>query len=70
MKYIRALNTGWCNTIKVKSPVEDWIAKAKHLREKYSSRIQMDPDGSEIDDDLEAEDWGNEPVWTGITCVS
>lgn len=37
MKYLRAMSAGWSNTIHLKSPIQNWMAKAQHLRAKYSS---------------------------------
>lgn len=69
MKYLRAMSTGWGNTIHLKSPVQDWIVKARHLKEKYSAKVEVKPEGGAVDDP-ETKDWSDEPEWTGITCVS
>lgn len=45
------------------------MAKAQHLRAKCSSSDQVQHGGCE-EDDPETNDWRNEPVWTGISCVS
>lgn len=69
MLYLRAMTTGWSNTIDLGSPIKDWLAVAQRLREEYSNHMDVQPGGQD-QRDSSTNNWAEEPEWTGIHCVS
>lgn len=70
MLYLRAMTTGWSNTIDLELPIEDWLGVAQCLRGEYSNRMAMPPGHHDQRDSYTTDNWAEEPEWTGIHCVS